>query len=290
MELLDWARLFGMSIPRAIKLLAKEPPFRRLIQACLFVVPTSVETKSLWELGARPNYLVGVLAATQQPRREDCSKMAVIEFGVAGGNGLVALEHWAAAVERETGVEIAVYGFDTGGGLPTLCGDHRDHPDKWMAGDYAMDVDALRKRLSRRTQLILGDTRDTVPEFARNMDSPIGFASIDVDFYSSTNSVLALFEGPQRRMLRRTYLYFDDVADPQASFLHRFAGELLAIDEFNDRNADVKIDVWRGLRSGRIFQDSEWIEKMYIVHDLMAISNVQVERVPLEDLGLSTTL
>ena len=74
-------------------------------------------------------------------------------------------------------------------------------------------------------------------------------------------------------MLRRTYLYFDDVADPQASFLHRFAGELLAIDEFNDRNAAVKIDVWRGLRSGRIFQESEWIEKMYIAHDLTAISS-----------------
>ncbi len=279
-----------MSISRAVKLLAKEPPFRRLIQLGLSVVPTAVRTKALWELGARPNYLVGVLAAADQARKQNCSKIAVIEFGVAGGNGLVALEHWAAAVERETGVEIAVYGFDTGGGLPTLCGDHRDHPDKWMAGDYAMDVDALRKRLSPRTKLILGDTRNTVPEFARNtLDSPIGFASIDVDLYSSTNSVLALLEGPQRRMLRRTFLYFDDVADPQVSFFHRFAGELLAIDEFNDRNAAVKIDVWRGLRSGRIFQESEWIEKMYIAHDLMAISNVRVERAPLEDLRLGTT-
>ena len=278
-----------MSIARAVKLLAKEPPVRRLIQAGLFMVPTSVRTKALWELGARPNYLVGVLAAADQARRQNCSNMAVIEFGVAGGNGLVALEHWAAAVEKETGVEIAVYGFDTGGGLPTLCGDHRDHPDKWMAGDYAMDVDALRKRLNPRTQLILGDTRDTVPEFTRKVDSPIGFASIDVDLYSSTNSVLALFEGPQRKMLRRTFLYFDDVSDPQVSLFNRFAGELLAIDEFNDRNADVKIDVWRGLRSGRIFQESEWIEKMYIAHDLVAISNVRVERAPLEDLRLSTT-
>ena len=51
----------------------------------------------------------------------------------------------------------------------------------------------------------------------------------------------------------------------------------------------MKIDVWRGLRSGRIFQESNWIEKMCIAHDLTAISSVRVERAPLEDLRLSTT-
>jgi hypothetical protein len=30
---------------------------------------------------------------------------------------------------------------------------------------------------------------------------------------------------------------------------HRFAGELLAIEEFNARSKDVKIDRWRGLQS-----------------------------------------
>jgi hypothetical protein len=107
-----------------------------------------------------------------------------------------------------------------------------------------------------------------------------------VDFYSSAASVLRLFEGANRRILRRTFLYFDDVADPQMTLFHRFAGELLAIDEFNGRNAEVKIDIWRGLRAGRIFQDSGWIDKMFIAHDLTAINRTQLQREPLQDFGL----
>jgi hypothetical protein len=270
-----------------LKRFAKEPPFRLFLRAFLGALPTSVRTKALWELGDRPNYLVGVLAAADQARRENHAEIAVIEFGVAGGNGLLALERWAAAVEREVGVGIAVYGFDTGAGLPNLCGDHRDHPDKWMPSDYQMDVPALQRRLDARTRLIIGNTRDTVPDFLRTiLKAPIGFASIDVDLYSSTKDVLALFSSNGRRMLRQTYLYFDDVADPKATFFHRFAGELLAIDEFNASNDGVKIDIWRGLRGGRIFPESGWIEKMYIAHDLDAISRTRTDRQRLTDFAL----
>lgn len=271
-----------------LKRFAKEPPFRLFLRAFLSALPTSIRTKALWELGRRPNYLVGVLAAADQARRENIAEISVIEFGVAGGNGLVALEHWAAAVEREVGVKIAVYGFDTGTGLPNLCGDYRDHPDKWMPSDYKMDVPALQRRLSDRTHLIIGNARETVPYFLQtDLRAPIGFASIDVDLYSSTKDVLALFAGPGRKMLRQTYLYFDDVADPKATFFHRFAGELLAIDEFNASNDDVKIDTWRGLRSGRIFSENGWIEKMYIAHDLDAINRARIQRQPLSDFALN---
>jgi hypothetical protein len=268
------------------KRLAKEPPLRALIRLALMLVPTSVRTKARWEIGPRPNYLLGVLSAADQASREGVGEIAVMEFGVAGGNGLVALERWAREVSQETGIRIVVYGFDTGEGLPETCGDYRDHPDKWAANDYAMDVEALKRRLDPSTLLVIGDTRETVPRFAKEQACPIGFAAVDVDLYSSTTSVLELFRGSGRRMLRRTYVYFDDVADPQASFLHRFAGELLAIDEFNASTKDVKIDVWRGLRGGRIFPDSEWIEKMYIAHDLTAISAARPERAPLRDFRL----
>lgn len=144
----------------ALKRLLKEPPFRLFFQTCLKAVPTSVRTKAQWDLGPRPNYLLGVLAAADQARRENVYGISVIEFGVAGGNGLVALERWATVVEREVGVKIAVYGFDTGTGLPELCGDYRDHPDKWVPGDYPLDLQALQKRLSSRTKLIIGHARD----------------------------------------------------------------------------------------------------------------------------------
>ncbi len=110
-------------------------------------LPTSVRTKALWEIGERPHCLLGVLSAADQATREGVEEIAVAEFGVAGGNGLVALHYWAGAVERETGVRISAFGFDTGAGLPETCGDYRAHPDKWAARDYPMDVDALRRRL-----------------------------------------------------------------------------------------------------------------------------------------------
>ena len=96
----------------------------------------SARTRALWDLSKRPAYLVGVLAAAEQALAQGVSAISVIEFGVAGGEGLIALQNEAAAVESETGVEIKVYGFDMGPhGLPRFIGDYRDHPDAWQAGD-----------------------------------------------------------------------------------------------------------------------------------------------------------
>ena len=72
--------------------------------------------------------------------KEGIPAISAIEFGVAGGSGLLALEREAAAVEAELGVAIKVYGFDNGpAGLPEFIGDHRDHPDKWRPGDFPLD-------------------------------------------------------------------------------------------------------------------------------------------------------
>ena len=70
-----------------------------------------MRTKALWDIGERPQYLLGVLSGADQARREGVDHISVIEFGVAGGNGLIALQRWARAVEEETGVRVDVYGF-----------------------------------------------------------------------------------------------------------------------------------------------------------------------------------
>jgi hypothetical protein len=49
---------------------------------------------------------------------------------------------------------------------------------------------------------------------------------------------------------------------------------------------DVKIDVWRGLRSSRIFPESAWIEKMYIAHDLALINAARNDRTSAKQLDL----
>ena len=250
----------------------KEPPLRLLVKGLYGVLPVSVSTRALWDISPRPNYLSGVLLAAEQARDEGAPAMSVIEFGVAGGNGLVAMQNEAEAVERETGVQIKVFGFDNGpGGLPEFIGDHRDHPDAWHPGDYPMDEAKLRARLAPRTTLILGNVRDTVPAFVREASAPpVGFISVDVDLYSSTMQALQILTLPGRRLLMRTFIYFDDVELPIS---HRFAGELLAIDEFNDANSTIKIDQLRGFNINRPFPEKSYLRMMYVAHDLEAIAS-----------------
>jgi hypothetical protein len=79
---------------------AKEPPFRLLAKQILRSLPTSFRLKSEWDAVSRPSYLTGVLAAADQAGREGVSQISVVEFGVAGGQGLVALQEIAEAVEK----------------------------------------------------------------------------------------------------------------------------------------------------------------------------------------------
>src|SRR5688572_24178668 len=227
-----------------------EPPLRLVAYALVRRLAKSVRTIDRWGAVERPHYLAGVLAAADQALREGVQRIAAIEFGVAGGNGLVALQNYAALVEGQTGVTIDVFGFDTGEGLPELCGDYRDHPDVWRSNDYKMDVPRLKRRLTERTHLRMGNIKNTVLQFVADYDAPTGFVAFDADLYSSTVSALGVLSLPGKRILRRCFLYFDDVAYP---FNHRFAGELLAIDEFNRSNELVKVDRWRGIRNGRVF-------------------------------------
>jgi hypothetical protein len=255
--------------------LAMEPPFRLLCQKLLRLFPVSVQTADVWELNERPPYFAGVHAAVRQARSEGVKRITAVELGVAGGKGLLALERCASRVSAATGVAIDVAGFDSGSGLPQLCGDYRDHPDQWKPADYPMDVEGLRARLQPGTKLVLGNVEHTIPEFVAEQHHPLGFVAFDLDLYSSTKSALRLFTLPDRQVLKRTFLYFDDI---EYRWNHRFAGELLAIEEFNTESSSIRIDMWRGLNRDRPFPERPWLRKMYIAHDLEAISDTNLER------------
>src|SRR5262249_52994541 len=114
---------------------------------------------------------------------------------------------------------------------------------------------------------------------------PVGFFAFDLDLYSSTAQALRILSLPGRRTLDHVALYFDDT---EHSISHRFAGELLASDEFNRDNDEVKIDGWRGLRGDRPFPEAGYLRKMYMAHDLRAISARVLDRGPLHR-SLSST-
>jgi hypothetical protein len=136
-----------------------------------------------------------------------------------------------------------------------------------------MDEVKIQPRLAPQTKLILGNVKDTVPTFVNEgLAPPIGFVAIDLDLYSSTRYALNILSLPRARMLHRTFIYFDDV---ELMFCHRFAGELLAIDEFNQFNKRVKIDRLRGFEGNRPFPEKQYLKMMYVAHDLEAISNAR---------------
>ena len=98
-------------------------------------------------------YAWGVVQGLALAKALGHRRVSVIEFGVAGGTDLLALERIAEQAEKIVGIGIDVYGFDTGSDLPEPQA-YRDLPYMWEAGSFAMDVDKLRARL-QRARLIL---------------------------------------------------------------------------------------------------------------------------------------
>jgi hypothetical protein len=261
---------FDVKPRRALRKLAAEPPFRYVSKAFVKAFVSDPATRSRWDVSPRPQYLFGLLAGAQQALEQGVFRMTAMEFGVARGDGLIAMQNEAAAVGKKTGVKIDVVGFDTGGGLTPTLPDHRDHVDIWAAGDYPMDVPLLKSRLLPTTGLMLGDIAETAPKwFDAETSAPIGFIAVDVDLYSSTKSALSILVSGPARMLYHVPMYVDDIDMIQT---HSKGGELLAIKEYNDENEDVFIDWWRGTKSFRPFHEAPYLERMFVAHDLASIS------------------
>lgn len=211
----------------------------------------------------RPNYTWAILQAAYQAKKLGMPRISVVEFGVAGGNGLLALENAAELVEQKMGVEIDVYGFDTGAGLPPPL-DYRDMPNLYQETAYRMDVEKLKGRL-KRARLILGLVEETVPQFLNSNPAPIGFMAIDVDYYTSTVEVFKALECGHNLLMPRVHCYFDDILCMTFS---EYTGERLAIAEFNNRHKMRKISPIFGLKHilPKPFSDQAWCDQMYLAH------------------------
>jgi hypothetical protein len=191
-------------------------------------------------------------------------RISVVEFGVARGDGLLALERISAEVAAELGVEIGVIGFDSGKGQPKPV-DYRDLPYLWDEGYYAMDEPRLRARL-QRARLILGNVAETVEAFVQEQPDPVAFISFDLDYYSSTAAAFRIFAGAVETRLPRVYCYFDDIVWPARACYNEFTGEYLAIREFNEQHDRQKIAKIPHLDRMRPYP-ADWNEQLYVLHD-----------------------
>lgn len=218
-----------------------------------------------YKIGAltRPNYAYLVYQAALLARRLGEPRVSLIEFGVAGGAGLLALERHAEEVEKKFGIQFEIYGFDTGAGLPEPV-DHRDLPYCWKPGFFRMDQEALRRRL-KRAKLVLGDIRDTIQSFTTDYNpAPIAGVSHDLDFHSSTAAAFQLFDCDPQFLLPRMVVYFDDVIGGDRELYNDFTGQRCAIHEFNSAHDCRKLSPIYYLRSQGVL--TPWHHQMWSFH------------------------
>ena len=152
-------------------------------------------TREQYGLSARANYL----NVARSRLAKYCGKQSVtiIDFGVASGAGLLNMVGLAPMIEKETGIQLRIVGFDTGQGLPSVHG-YRDHPELWRTGDFATeDREALMQKLGGRAEIIWGDIADTIGSFTDSISDagPLGFISVDLDIYSATTAALQCLTG-----------------------------------------------------------------------------------------------
>ena len=89
---------------------------------------------------------------------------------------------------------------------------YRVLPHPSAEGDFAMDAAGLWA-WPTRARLVLGDVLETAAPFVVALDpaSPIGFASFDLDLWSSRVGAFEIFRGAAVICLPGTYSYSDDM-------------------------------------------------------------------------------
>jgi len=213
--------------------------------------------------GAYPQYAWGVTQGAALAKVLGLPRVSVIEFGVARGCGLLALERISESVERRTNIGIDVFGFDSGVGLPKP-EDFRDQPNMWFEGQFPMDRANVESKLTR-AKLCLGPLIETIPSFIAENPAPVAFVSFDLDLYSSTRDALFIFKSNYVYLLPRAVSYFDDIC---GHTYNEYCGERAAITEFNNSNNSRKICPIYGLKYfiPRFARDDLWPEGMYFAH------------------------
>jgi hypothetical protein len=213
----------------------------------------------------RPHYGHCIWQAAKLAHSLKYARISVIEFGCGGGNGLLNAESHIKEAMKEFPVEIELYGFYLGSGLPQP-NDYRDMPYYFTHGLYTMDRTSLEKRLTC-AKLIIGDIKDTCASFFDDYrPAPVGCIFHDLDFYSSTCAALKLHDADSDHFLPRVLMYFDDIIGNNETWLcNDFTGERLAIQEFNRDHAMKKIskDFYLPMKH----PSQWWTKHMYVYHD-----------------------
>lgn len=214
----------------------------------------------------RPYYAWCMYYAAVEAKALGHKAVTVIEFGVAGGNGLVCLCRNRKEIQKELGIEVVVAGFDSSTGLPKS-DDPRDLLYRWPSGAYRMDWPALEKRLAGQAKLVLGDVAKTVHEWNPAPGAPLGAVLFDLDYYSSTMDALPILT--KENILPRVWCYFDDICGGPLEAMTDRIGEREAIRQFNADPAREALNDHLSPAYVFKFSASEpWHQRIYLYHRL----------------------
>jgi len=260
-----WKKLRHPRIWRRLYLERLGEPLLYNVASLFVALFGSVRKKIEYDLVVRQPYAYCVQQAADLALKHGVPKIAILEFGVANGAGLMNLCSIAEQVSRESGIQFEIVGFDSGAGMPPPR-DYRDHPEKYFTGDFPLtNRERLLERLPKNARILFGELPDSIARFRQECGVPIGAVSIDVDYYWSAREALEVLLLEARNYLPYVFTYFDDV---HAIDHNEFCGELLAIKEFNADalHPERRIAPANFLTESRLFKRPIWHRQIYLAH------------------------
>jgi len=249
-----WLGTRGNKLPfKKLRLFLKK---QKSTNSCMF--------NALSNLYERSDYGYIIAAGAELAKRLGLTEISILELGVAGGRGLVAMEAIAKDAAAEFGIAITVYGFDTGIGMP-IPKDSRDMPHFFKKGNYQMDIQALKLVLPD-TEIVFGDVIDTFPRFLERDIAPIAAVAFDMDHYYSTIAALNAMACDKYlgKLLPRVFTYFDNTVGDHIKAYNDYAGEQAAIRVFNETHTNAKLTFHRHFWNLPI--NMAWHNKIYMFH------------------------
>jgi len=210
-----------------------------------------------------PAYAYGMYCSALQAKGLGLKKISVIEFGVAAGHGILEMEAYANEILTEIGVEIEIYGFDSGFGLP-ISSNYKDQLYFWSEGDFKQNRELLSSKL-KKSKIIYGDINQTIVTYLEEFKpAPIGFISFDLDYYTSTIAAFQLLDGNNNYFLPRVECYLDDINSSELLCASSETGVRRAVLEYNEERLN-KILKKEGVQAFRRYPSS-WNENLFICH------------------------
>ena len=185
----------------------------------------------------KPHYESILYEGCLEAKKLGINKVSVIELGVAGGAGIISLEKYKKKIQKVLDINIDIYGFDTGSGLPKIETDE-DLPFLWRSGLYKIDKGALEKKIN--SKIFYGDVKNTLDDFIKINKHNICCIFFDLDLYTSTINFLNQIPKIKNHLLPRVLCYFDDVYVFE-NYINQFNGVFKAIDEFNKNFSEFKL-------------------------------------------------